>query len=252
MSSCPNSFLPCVDAERIRWEKCFSAVVRLTSKPDNIPINFKSKPHHDLWFIRRKPELSSVNPLMGSQVARRAVLPRAPRPHACVPLSQLFLSEFLLFLLIEYFYLGTFYIVLPLCRFQLCHLFVVCPVQHNFNWLSAWIRFTVPLNFQVLSQESSEGLWAFMRFLDSSRQNLKMSFELQAKLKMPFFALHLFSSLGKQSFKEYRNIFTKRWPLPPVLYLWNPYSVFATVVYYLWKRYMKLGWPPCPVCEIVS
>ena len=172
MSSCPNSFLPCVDAERIRWEKCFSAVVRLTSKPDNIPINFKSKPHHDLWFIRRKPELSSVNPLMGSQVARRAVLPRAPRPHACVPLWQSFLSQFLLFLLIEYFYLGTFYIVLPLCRFQLCHLFVVCPVQHNFNWLSAWIRFTVPLNFQVLSQACKRvqrvcgPLWDFLTAAD--------------------------------------------------------------------------------------
>ena len=33
---------------------------------------------------RGEPELSSVNPLVGSQVARRAVLSCAPRPYTCV------------------------------------------------------------------------------------------------------------------------------------------------------------------------
>jgi len=53
---------PCVNAKRIGREKGFSAVVRLTSEP----------------------ELSSVNPLVGSQVSRCAVLSRAPRPNTRV------------------------------------------------------------------------------------------------------------------------------------------------------------------------
>ena len=127
MFSCSISSLPCVDTERIWGEKCFSAVLRLASKPGNV---YKS---HIKITKRGEPELSSVNPLVGSQVARRAVLSRAPGPHAGVPLTTTkFSSISHYFLLTEYFYLGVLCTLCSLGWSRLCQLFIVGPLQQNF------------------------------------------------------------------------------------------------------------------------